>query len=248
MQQRRASLPRAALLKLVEAERHAPCGTGIKAVHRLNMELGLRGVPRVAAPADLVTSTHSVTGCHLGGTSLKVHESNVMSTFCGLDDDVVSQDGGQSLPNSPGLAQPVRDEREQRATCLVIGFAVVDGHHRSRHGRVQRAAKGVEELRWLGGEDRAQAARGGGASFIVNGDEVEGVGGAEQVGPMARDAACGADLGQPPPPSNGSLPMTPPSGMRSGVFPLIATPPNRRSKYGQCCQARRVRRNQGRLL
>ena len=159
--------------------------------------MGLRGVPGVAASADLIADAHPVTRRRLNGASLKVHESNVVRAFCDLDDDVIPKNRGQSPPNPPGLAQPVRDERQYRTTRLVGGFAVVNRHHGSCDGRVQGAPEGLEELWRFGGEDRAQATSRRRATIIVDDKEVERVRGAEQVGPVARDAARGADLGQP---------------------------------------------------
>ena len=49
------------------------------------------------------------------------------------------------------------------------------------------------------GEERTQAALRRRATVIVDGEEVERVRGGEQVGPVARDAARGADLSQPLP-------------------------------------------------
>ena len=161
--------------------------------------MGLRGVPGVAASADLIAGAHPVTSRRLNGASLKVYESNVVRAFCNLDDDVIPKDRGQSPPNPPELTQPVRDERQYRAARLVVGFAVVNRHHGSCDGRVQGAPEGVEELWRFGGEDRAQAASRRRATVIVDDKEVERVRGAEQVGPVARDAARGADLAQPPP-------------------------------------------------
>ena len=94
------------LPELVETERHTLRGIGIRAVHRLNVEMGLRGVPGVAASADLIAGAHPLTRRHLNRASLKVHESNVIRAFCNLDDDVIPKDRGQSPPNPPGLAQP----------------------------------------------------------------------------------------------------------------------------------------------
>ena len=233
---------RAALPEVLKTERHTLRGIGIRAVHGLNVEMGLRGVPGVAASADLIADAHPVTGRHLNGASLKVHESNVMRSFGNLDDDVVSKDGSEPLPNPLGLTQSVRDECQYGAARLVVGFAVVNRHHGSCYGRVQGTPEDVEELWRFGGEDRAQAARRRRATVIVDGEEVKRVRGAEQVGPVARDAARGTDLAQPPS-SNGSLPMTPPSGMGPGVFLLIAAPPSRHSNHGHCCPARWVRRN-----
>ena len=135
----------------------------------------------------------------MNGASLKVHKSNVIRAFCNLDDDVIPKDRGQSPPNPPGLTQPVRDERQYRAARLVVGFAVVNRYHGSCDGRVQGAPEGVEELWRFGGKDRAQAARWGRATVIVDGEEVERVRGAKQVGPVAGDAARGTELVQPPP-------------------------------------------------
>ena len=101
--------------ELVETERHTLRGIGIRAVHRLNVEMGLRGVPGVATSADLIAGAHPLTRRHLNRASLKVHESNVIRAFCNLDDDVIPKDRGQSPPNPPGLTQPygmsVRIER-----------------------------------------------------------------------------------------------------------------------------------------
>ena len=96
------------LLELVETERHTFRGIGIRAVHRLNVEMGLRGVPGVAASADLIAGAHPVTRRRLNGASLKVHESNVVRVFCDLDDDVIPKNRGQSPPNPPGLADSPR--------------------------------------------------------------------------------------------------------------------------------------------
>ena len=148
-----------ALPELVETERHTLRGIGIRAVHRLNVEMGLRGVPGVAASADLIAGAHPLTRRHLNRASLKVHESNVIRAFCNLDDDVSPKDRGQSPPNPTGLAQPIWDERQNRAARLVVGFAVVNRDHGSRDRRVQGKAEGAEEFWWLGGEERTQAAR-----------------------------------------------------------------------------------------
>jgi len=187
------------LLELVETERHTLRGIGIRAVHRLNVEMGLRGVPGVAASADLIAGAHPVTRRCLNGASLKVHESHAMRPLGNLDDDVVSGDGGKSLPNSLGLTQSVRDASQDGTARHVVGLAVVNGDHGSRNGRVQGTTEGVEELWRFGGKDRAQVARWSRATVIVDGEEVERVRGAKQVGPVARDAARGADLAQPPP-------------------------------------------------
>ena len=120
-----------------------------------------------------------------------------MGPFGNLDDHVVSGDGSKSLPNPLGLTQSVRDECQCGAARLVVGFAVVNRDHGSRDRRVQGKAEGAEEFWWLGGEERTQAARRRRATITVDGEEVERVGGAEQVGSVTRDAARGADLGQP---------------------------------------------------
>ena len=128
-----------------------------------------------------------------------MHESHAMRPLGNLDDDVVSGDGGKSLPNSLGLTQSVRDASQDGAARHVVGLAVVNGDHGSRNGRVQGTAEGMEELWRFGGEERTQAACWSRETIVVDGDEVERVRGAEQVGPVARDAARGADLAQPPP-------------------------------------------------
>ena len=94
------------LLELVETERHTLRGIGIRAVHRLNVEMGLRGVPGVAASADLIAGAHPLTRRHLNRASLKVHESNVIRAFCNLDDDVIPKDRGQSRRIRRGWLSP----------------------------------------------------------------------------------------------------------------------------------------------
>jgi len=165
----------------------------------LDVKVGLRGVPGVAASSDLIACAHPVAGRHLDGASLKVHESHAMRPLGSLDDDVVSRDGGKSLPNSLGLTQSVRDERQDGAACLVVGLAVVNGDHGSRNGRVQGTAEGVEELWRFGGEERAHAACWSRETIVVDSDEVKRVRGGEQVSPMAGNAACGTALAQPLP-------------------------------------------------
>jgi len=112
----------------------------------LDVKVGLRGVPGVAASTDLIACAHPVAGRHLDGASLKVHESHAMRPLGNLDDDVVSRDGGKSLPNSLGLSQSVRDANQDGTARHVVGLAVVNGDHGSRNGRVQGTAEGVEEL------------------------------------------------------------------------------------------------------
>jgi len=116
------------LLELVETERHTFRGIGIRAVHRLNVEMGLRGVPGVAASADLIAGTHPVARRCLNGASLKVHKSNVVRAFCNLDDDVIPKDRGQSPSNPPGLTQSVRDASQDGTARHVVGLTVVNGH------------------------------------------------------------------------------------------------------------------------
>jgi len=116
-----------------------------------------------------------------------------------LDDDVVSRDGGKSLPNSLGLTQSVRDASQDGTARHVVGLAVVNGDHGSHNGRVQGTAEGVEELWRFGGEERRYAACWSRETIVVDGDEVERVRGGEQVSPVAGNAVCGAALGQPRP-------------------------------------------------
>ena len=117
--------------ELLKTERNPLRGTEIWAVHRLDVKVGLRGVPGVAASADLIAGAHPLTRRHLNRASLKVHESNVIRAFCNLDDDVIPKDRGQSPPNPLGLGQSVRDERQHRAARLVVGLAIVSRHHGS---------------------------------------------------------------------------------------------------------------------
>ena len=129
-----STLLRAALPELLEPERHPLGGIGIRAIHGLNVEMGLRGVPGVAASADLIAGAQPLTWRHLNRPSLKVHESNVIRAARNLDDDVIPEDRGQSPPNPPGLAQSVRDECQHGAARLMVGFAVVSRHHSSCNG------------------------------------------------------------------------------------------------------------------
>jgi len=57
-----STLLRAALQELLKTERHSLRGTEIRTVHRLDVKMGLRGVPGVAASTDLIAGTHPVTG------------------------------------------------------------------------------------------------------------------------------------------------------------------------------------------
>ena len=188
---------RAALPELLKPERHTLRGISIRAVHGLNVEMRLRGVPGVTASADLIAGAHPLIRRHPNRASLKVHEPNVVWAFCDLDDDMIPEDRSQSPPNPLGLGQSVRDERQHRAARLVVGLAVVNGDHGSRNGRVQGTAEGVEELWRFGDEERTQAACWSRETIVVDGDEVKRVRGGEQVSPMAGNAACGAALGQP---------------------------------------------------
>jgi len=187
------------LPELLKTERNPLRGTEIWAVHRLDVKVGLRGVPGVAASTDLIACAHPVAGRHLDGASLKVHESHAMRPLGNLDDDVVSRDGGKSLPNSLGLTQSVRDASQDGTARHVVGLAVVNGDHRPRNGRVQGTTEGVEELWRFGGEERTHAACRSCETIVVDGDEVKRVRGGEQVSPMAGNAACGTALGQPLP-------------------------------------------------
>lgn len=124
-------LLRAALPELLKTERHTLRGIGIRAVHGLNVEVGLCGVPGVSASTDLIAGAHPVTGRHPNGASLKVHEPNVVWAFCDLDDDMIPEDRGQSPPNPLGLTQSVRNECQHRAARLVVGLVIVSRHHGS---------------------------------------------------------------------------------------------------------------------
>ena len=183
--------------ELLKTERNPLRGTEIWAVHRLDVKVGLRGVPGVAASTDLIACAHPVAGRHLDGASLKVHESHAMRPLGNLDDDVVSRDGGKSLPNSLGLTQSVRDASQDGTARHVVGLAVVNGDHGSYNGRVQGAAEGVEKLWRFGSDERTHAAWWSRETIVVDGDEVKRVRGGEQVSPMAGNAACGTALGQP---------------------------------------------------
>jgi len=187
------------LPELLKTERNPLRGTEIWAVHRLDVKVGLRGVPGVAASTDLIACVHPVAGRHLDGASLKVHESHAMRPLGNLDDDVVSGDGGKSLPNSLGLTQSVRDASQDGTARHVVGLTVVNGDHGSCNGRVQETTEGVEELWRFGGEERTHAACRSRETIVVDGDEVKRVRGGEQVSPMAGNAACGTALGQPLP-------------------------------------------------
>ena len=211
--------------ELLKTERNPLRGTEIWAVHRLDVKVGLRGVPGVAASTDLIACAHPVAGRHLDGASLKVHESHAMRPLDNLDDDVVSRDGGKSLPNSLGLTQSVRDASQDGTARHVVGLAVVNGDHGSRNGRVQGTTEGVEELWRFGGEERTHAACWSRETIVVDGDEVKRVRGGEQVSlPWLGTRRVGLRSVSHCP-SNGSFPMTPPSGMSPGVFLLIMTPP-----------------------
>lgn len=124
-------LLRAALPEFLKPERHTLRGIGIRAVHGLNVEVGLCGVPGVSASTDLIAGAHPVTGRHLNGASLKVHESDVMRSLGNLDDDMIPEDRGQSPPNPLGLTQSVRNECQCGAARLVVGLAIVSRHHGS---------------------------------------------------------------------------------------------------------------------
>lgn len=129
-----SALLRAALPELLKPERHTLRGISIRAVHGLNVEMGLCGVPGVAASADLIAGAHPLTWRHPNRVSLKVHEPNVVWAFCDLDDDMIPEDRVQSPPNPPGLGQSVRNERQHRAARLMVGLAIVSRHHGSRDG------------------------------------------------------------------------------------------------------------------
>ena len=53
---------RAALPELLKTERNPLCGAEIWAVHCLDVKVGLRGVPGVAASTDLIACAHPVAG------------------------------------------------------------------------------------------------------------------------------------------------------------------------------------------
>ena len=139
--------------ELLKTERNPLRGAEIWTVHRLDVKVGLRGVPGVAASTDLIACVHPVAGRHLDGASLKVHESHAMRPLGNLDDDVVSRDGGKSLPNSLGLTQSVRDASQDGTARHVVGLAVVNGDHGSRNGRAKAwkssGGSGVKSARML---------------------------------------------------------------------------------------------------
>lgn len=126
-----STLLRAALPELLKPERHTLRGISIRAVHGLNVEMRLRGVPGVTASADLIAGAHPLIRRHPNRASLKVYEPNVVWAFCDLDDDMIPEDRSQSPPNPLGLGQSVRDERQHRAARLVVGLAIVSRHHGS---------------------------------------------------------------------------------------------------------------------
>ena len=100
-------------------------------------------------------------------------------------------------PETRGLTEGVRNQRELRTPPFVVALAVVRPHDDTVPGREDRPPVPDVALDRLGGEQRPPVPTAGGSVAVVHADEVDGVGRGEQVGPVARYAPSRAVLGQP---------------------------------------------------
>ncbi len=175
-----------------EATRARPPGR----VRDLHVDVGLGAVARVPAGAQVVPRGHLVADGDRDSPAPQVGEEDVRAAWREREHHVVAGDGRDPRPDPSGLTQHVGEERELRPTRRVVGLAVVHGDHRPARGCEDRGAEPAEGLGTFHPECRPPRARRGQPS-LVDGHEVDRVGHAEGMGPVARHPARGAVAREP---------------------------------------------------
>src|SRR5690606_4807196 len=186
-----------ALAEPAEHERQTTRGCHVDTVGRLQMQVGFRGVARVAALRDGCPGLHAVSGLHADAAPTQMHECDARA-IGPADDEVIPRDSDDPRPHARRRAQRIRQQRERRATRLVSGLAVMHHEHLPRDGREQHPSESGEALGRLRGDERSQRRRGR-AAAVVDSDEIDGVAGAEELRAVARHPTRGAVLHEPPP-------------------------------------------------
>lgn len=155
--------------------------------------MGLGAVAGVPAARHGVADVHPLPGLHLHAATLQVRQQDERTIRARRDDYVVTGQTRGSPLGSPRLSQHVRHQRELGSAGLMVGFPVVHGCDLAGDGSHDRATEPDEDLRWFGADETSPRSRGR-SSSLVDGDEVDCVGGSECIGAVARHPVGGAVL------------------------------------------------------
>ncbi len=109
---------------------------------------------------------------------------------------VVAGDRGSPGTCSLSLGQGVGNRTRYRTSRFVVRFTVVYENHRAVHGRKNGSPEACETLWRLRRHRRAPPPRRR-SSLLVDADEINRIGGAEQVTSVDGDTTCRAVLGHP---------------------------------------------------
>jgi len=191
---RRAAHP---LTEVAEREGHPAGAREVEVVHRLHVQVRLRGVARVAALRQRLAGRHGRPGADAQGAAPQVHQSDVRAAARGGEDHAVAGHGIRPRPHPRRLSEHVGQEGQLRAAAGMVGLAVVHGDDHAVGRCEDRAAEGEEALGRLAGQRGAPVAARGRPSALVDRHEIDGEALAHQVGPVARHPPGRAVLRQP---------------------------------------------------